>query len=202
MIRSATARAACRLFGARASLAPRHLLATLNGTQSRIPLLRLFSSNPSGDQSSNEETSNEKNAETNLNQDIKDISRQTVDSAESSRQEFDFFGEPVTFRKLTTNHRTSNVMAAIDGFLLCAVSKGKTCVFGGDEGGLEAKSAHAAAIAWSEALRYATIWNMRTSVPMISVVVTAPIIAQTGLGYVKHLDSLLNHANPGTYLYC
>ena len=168
--------------------------------QRRVPSVRMFSNNPSGNQSLEEEV-NDKKSETNWNQDVKDLSRQTAGSAESSRVEFDFFGEPVTFRKLTTNHRTSNVMAAIDGFLLCVVSKGKTSVFGGDEGGLEAKSAHAAAIAWSEALRYATIWNMRTSVPMISVVVTAPVIAQAGLGYVKHLDSLLDHANPGAFCY-
>lgn len=121
------------------------------------------------------------------------------------QMELDFFGEPVTFlgRDDDNESTTSNAMAAMDGFLLCAVSKGKTCTGGGEEGGLEVKSAHSAAIAWAEALRYAAVWNQENSVsdaehetaaPMLAVVAVAPVLAQAGVAYVKHLDTLLQQA--------
>lgn len=115
--------------------------------------------------------------------------------------ELDFFGEPVTFlgRSVGDKDTVSNAMAAMDGFLLCAVSKGKTCTGGGEEGGLEVQSAHSAAIVWAEALRYAAVWNQpeegkaRTA-PMLAVVAVAPVLAQAGVAYVKHLDTLLKQA--------
>jgi hypothetical protein len=113
--------------------------------------------------------------------------------------ELDFFGEPVSFVGLSPEDTTSNAMAAMDGFLLCAVSKGKTCTSGGEEGGLEIKSAHSAAIAWAEALRHAAVWNQagettNRSAPMLAVVAVAPVLAQAGVAYVKHLDTLLKQA--------
>lgn len=112
------------------------------------------------------------------------------------QMELDFFGEPVTFLHRDKSS-ISNAMAAMDSFLLCVVSKGKTCTGGGEEGGLEAKSAHSAAITWAEALRHASVWNQdendntSKSAPMLAVVVVAPVLAQAGLVYVKHLDALL-----------
>jgi hypothetical protein len=137
--------------------------------------------------------------------------------------ELDFFGEPVTFLSgkvddtKDTNSKNnitkvrSNSIAAMDGFLLCAVSKGKTCTSGGMEGGLEIKSAHSSAITWTEALIHAMIWNQTDQdqsttssivlssastmiAPMLAVVAVAPVLAQTGIAYVKHLDTLLAQA--------
>ena len=147
--------------------------------------------------------------------------QQSLDSM-TKHVELDFFGEPVTFLhdspKDGTSHTNihkvrSNSMAAMDGFLLCVVSKGKTCTYGGSEGGLEIKSAHSSAIAWTEALINSMIWNYDKNnrdieardskentiipfestmiAPMLAVVSVAPILAQTGIAYVKHLDTLL-----------
>ena len=139
--------------------------------------------------------------------------------------ELDFFGEPVTFLHDSTKDSSSstgkhaqiqkvrsNSLAAMDGFLLCVVSKGKTCTYGGGEGGLEIQSAHSSAIAWTEALVNSMIWNYQKNdqennngdandniipfaatliAPMLAAVTVAPILAQTGIAYVKHLDTLL-----------
>lgn len=121
------------------------------------------------------------------------------------QMELDFFGEAVTFAGLSSKQETTkNARAALDGFLLCVVSKGLACVGGGDEAGLEPKSAHAAAIAWAECLRHAAVWNptasahpQTKSAPMLAVVAVAPLVAQTGMGYLKHIDSLLKQAKPG-----
>jgi hypothetical protein len=129
-----------------------------------------------------------------------------------THMELDFFGEPVTFVDTSENTpSTSNAMAALDGFLLCVVSKGKTCTGGGEEGGLEVKSAHSAALAWADALRHAAVWNpssatptseeatkadsnvVHKAAPMLVVVTVAPVLAQAGVAYVKHLDTLLKH---------
>ena len=113
--------------------------------------------------------------------------------------ELDFFGEPVTFLGLSPDDKTQNAMAALDGFLLCVVSKGKTCAGGGEEAGIEVKSAHSAALSWAECLRHAAVWNQEgeRSAPMLAVVAVAPVLAQAGIGYVKHLDTLLKQAKPG-----
>lgn len=136
------------------------------------------------------------NARSDRNQDssVDDASRQP----KHVRLELDFFGEPVTFLGHDDESATSNAMAAMDGFLLCAISKGKTCTSGGEEGGLEVQSAHSSAIAWAEALRFAAVWNQAGSVdkasPMLAAVAVAPVLAQTGIAYVKHLDTLLKQA--------
>jgi hypothetical protein len=149
------------------------------------------------------------------------------------QMQLDFFGEPVTFLGLSQHNNnskkdadhTDNAMAAMDGFLLAVVSKGMSCRGGGDEAGLEAKSNHAAALSWAEALRHAAVWNptptptttndtepgdtnngdqnkktkktLQKSAPMLAVVAVAPVLAQTGVAYVKHLDTLLQQAKPG-----
>lgn len=81
--------------------------------------------------------------------------------------QLDFFGEPVTFLACAgpsmaakvDDRVVSNAMAAYDGHLLSVVSKGRTCVGGGEEHGLDVKSMHAASLGWSELLRYAAAWN-------------------------------------------
>lgn len=112
--------------------------------------------------------------------------------------ELDFFGEPTTFRAGPLQH-VSNAMAAYDGFLLCVVSKGKTCFGGGDEHGLETQSSHSVALAWAEALRHASVWNQpneEKSSPMMAVVTVAPVLIQAGMAYVKNLDNLLKQTRP------
>lgn len=113
------------------------------------------------------------------------VSQQQV-SKETIKLEYDFFGEPVTFP--TPPHQ--NAMAALDGCLLSVVSKGKSAVGGGgSEAGIEAVSAHSAAVAWAEGLRFA----VNSQCPMLVVVTVAPLLVQAGVGYVHHLDSLLEH---------
>lgn len=124
--------------------------------------LRLFASNSDNN---NSDSDNVETDESNKNS-----------SSSSSLVELDFFGEPVTFIGLVhhrndqdeslakTNKKkrstaTTNAMAALDGFLLATVTKGLSCSHGGDEGGLEARSQHSAAISWSELLRFAAVWN-------------------------------------------
>ena len=102
-------------------------------------------------------------------------------------------------------------MAAMDGFMLSAVTKGRTSILGGDEAGIDIRPAHSVAVSWAAALRFATFWNHETyedhekkkqspnnvrppkSAPMLAVVTVAPLLAHAGLSYVKHLDSLLEH---------
>lgn len=123
--------------------------------------------------------------------------------------QLDFFGEPITFKgsvsddnsKLKTN--TTKAMAALDGFQLVIVSKGLSCIGGGDEEGLELKPAHSVALAWTQAARFATVWNQPQddgkdiqSSPMLAVVVVVPLMLQTGIPYVKHLDTLLAQTKP------
>jgi hypothetical protein len=114
--------------------------------------------------------------------------------------QMDFFGEPVTFLGLSKADKTTNAMAATDGFLLATVSKGKSCTGGGGEAGLEATSGHAAALSWSEILRHATVWNhpdTSKSAPMLAYIAVAPVLAQAGIAYVRHLDTLLAQAKTG-----
>jgi hypothetical protein len=115
--------------------------------------------------------------------------------------QMDFFGEPVTFLGLSKADKTTNAMAATDGFLLATVSKGKSCTGGGGEAGLEATSAHAAALSWSEILRHATVWNHPNNTskcaPMLAYIAVAPVLAQAGIAYVRHLDTLLAQAKTG-----
>lgn len=112
----------------------------------------------------------------------------------------DFFGEPVTFLGRSEADKTQSAMAAHDNFQLTVVSKGKSCIGGSDEEGLELKSQHAAALAWSEALRFAAVWNQegtKKSAPMLAVAAVAPLLANAGVAYTQHVDSLLKQSKSG-----
>jgi hypothetical protein len=143
----------------------------------------------------------------------------------------DFFGEPVTFATAaadpgsnksstattaTNKAMTSRAMAAYDGHLLTVVTRGLSAIGGGEEEGLEVQAAHASALSWSEALRFAAAWNATAveeeddgddeeerstdravqSCPMLAVVTVAPLLAQAGVAYASHLDQLLQHTRP------
>ena len=157
------------------------------------------------------------------------FSQDSVSASETppgTKIELDFFGEPVTFLGIHHTDKVSNAMAALDGFLLGAVTKGRTCTLGGDESGIFMKAPHSVAVAWSEALRFATFWNQprkkekvskyddedednhndsrftsnhmrpHRSSPMLAVVAVSPLLANAGLSYTKHLDSLLKQTKP------
>jgi hypothetical protein len=110
----------------------------------------------------------------------------------------DFFGEPVTFLGGATTKTISNAVAALDGFEIGVVSKGKAFTGGGEEEGLGIQAAHSAALSWSELLRHASIWSKpESSAPMLAYVAVAPMLAQTGVGYIKYVDSLLEQAESG-----
>ena len=126
----------------------------------------------------------------------------------------DFFGEPVTFFNFTGKD-ISNVVAALDVFEIGIATKGKAFTGGGEEDGLNVQAAHSAAMAWSELLRHASILNnqqpsyglddnddtadtqITATAPMLSYVATAPLLAQTGVGYLKYIDSLLEQVESG-----
>jgi hypothetical protein len=131
------------------------------------------------------------------------------------KMEVDFFGEPVSFFVSDSADISpkvmGNVMGALNGGLLAAISKGLSCTHGGDEAGLEMKSTHASAVIWTELLRFAAVWNQGSnsnsnqlssllSCPMLAVIAVAPILVNTGIAYVRHIDTLLKHtkrAAPG-----
>lgn len=72
------------------------------------------------------------------------------------------------------------------------------------ECGIETQGAHSVALSWAEALRFASVWNQdqeqssqtTMSCPMYAVLTVAPVLAQAGKGYVRHLDQLLKHVEP------
>lgn len=122
----------------------------------------------------------------------------------------DFFQEPVTFLGCDEKH-TDDIASAIgslDGFLIGIVSKGKAFTGGGEEMGLNVKAYHSSALAWSELIRHAAVWNnygLSSSssssrscyCPMLIHAAVAPLLAQTGAAYVNHLDSILQHVDSG-----
>jgi hypothetical protein len=127
------------------------------------------------------------------------VEKQSV--VKESQVQFDFFGEPVTFSGLTQSNTATSIkaMAAVDSFQLAVVTKGLTCYGGGEEAGLETQSIHAVAMSWTEALRFTTVWNQantKQSAPMLAVISVAPVLAQAGTAYVKHLDTLLKNTKP------
>jgi hypothetical protein len=119
---------------------------------------------------------------------------------EGAQIHLDFFGEPVTFFGVSGKDKIPNAVASLDGFVIGAASKGKSFHGGGEEEGLAIQSAHSAAMAWSELLRHASIWNSRPSAksaPMLAYVAVAPMLAQTGVGYIKYVDHLLAQVESG-----
>ena len=115
----------------------------------------------------------------------------------------DFFQEPVTFLGCNekNNEDIASAIACLDGFLIGIVSKGKAFTGGGEEMGLNVKAYHSSALAWSELIRHAAVWNNRASKalssPMLIHAAVAPILAQSGSAYVHNLDRILKHANSG-----
>jgi hypothetical protein len=112
----------------------------------------------------------------------------------------DFFGEPVTFFGVSSKDNIPNAVASLDGFVIGVASKGKSFTGGGEEEGLGIQAAHSAALAWSELLRHASIWNNQgteKAAPMLAYVAVAPMLAQTGVGYVKYVDHLLSQVDSG-----
>jgi hypothetical protein len=123
----------------------------------------------------------------------------------------DFFGEPVTFLGDDGKNSSKDItpaVASLDGFLIGIVSKGKAFTGGGEEMGINAQAYHSAALAWSELIRHAAVWNDYGSssnsttdascrCPMLIHAAVAPILAQSGAAYVHHLDQILQHVDSG-----
>lgn len=139
---------------------------------------------------------------------------QVLDPYEQALQELpdgvqlhlDFFGEPVTFmgvpqqgRKERGDAAITSAVASLDGFVIGVASKGKSFTGGGEEEGIFVQGAHSAALAWSELLRHASLWNNRSgrSAPMLAYVAVAPMLVQAGVGYVSYVDHLLSKVDSG-----
>jgi hypothetical protein len=117
---------------------------------------------------------------------------------EGAQIHFDFFGEPVTFFGIDSKDDISTVVASLDVFEIGVATKGKAFTGGGEEHGMNIQAAHSAALAWLELLRHASLLNQGPKcAPMIAYVATAPMLAQTGVGYLKYIDSLLSQVNSG-----
>ena len=126
--------------------------------------------------------------------------RAIAELPEGAQIHLDFFGEPVTFFGVKGTDNIPNAVASLDGFVIGAASKGKSFTGGGEEEGLSIQSAHSAALAWSELLRHAAIWNRSTAVksaPMLAYVAVVPMLAKTGIGYMKYVDHLLGQVESG-----
>jgi hypothetical protein len=116
----------------------------------------------------------------------------------------DFFGEPVTFMGVSQQQpqgdgAITKAVASLDGFVIGVATKGKSFTGGGEEEGIFVQGAHSAALAWSELLRHASLWNSRRgrSAPMLAYVAVAPMLVQTGVGYVSYVDHLLSKVDSG-----
>jgi hypothetical protein len=125
-----------------------------------------------------------------------------VELPEGAQLHLDFFGEPVTFFGVSSSSGDNSIttaVASLDGFVIGAASKGKSFTGGGEEEGIFVQGAHSAALAWSELLRHAVLWNTRPgrSAPMLAYVAVAPMLVQTGVGYMKYVDHLLSKVESG-----
>jgi len=117
----------------------------------------------------------------------------------------DFFGEPVTFLGVSSakeeqgDTAIAKAVASLDGFVIGIASKGKSFTGGGEEEGIFTQGAHSAALAWSELLRHASLWNSGRgrSAPMLAYVAVSPMLVQTGVGYVSYVDHLLSKVDSG-----
>jgi hypothetical protein len=126
--------------------------------------------------------------------------RAVAELPEGAQIHLDFFGEPVTFFGVSAQDNISNVVASLDVFEIGVATKGKAFTGGGEEDGLPIQAAHSAAQAWSDLLRHASVMNASSpekSAPMMAYVATAPVLAQTGVGYLKYVDSLLAQVESG-----
>jgi len=138
------------------------------------------------------------------------LERALAELPKGAQIHLDFFGEPVTFLADNGNNDSKDIapaVASLDGFLIGIVSKGKAFTGGGEEMGINAQSYHSAALAWSELIRHAVVWNNYASFsttddnscccPMLIHAAVAPVLAQSGAAYVHHLDQILQHVDPG-----
>ncbi len=126
------------------------------------------------------------------------LERALADLPKGAQIHLDFFGEPVTFDETSASKDITTAVASLDGFLIGIVSKGKAFTGGGEEMGINAQAYHSAALAWSELIRHAAVWNKNgCSCPMLIHAAVAPVLAQSGAAYVHHLDRLLQHVDSG-----
>jgi hypothetical protein len=132
---------------------------------------------------------------------------------EGGQIHLDFFREPVTFFQnpvtcsgdvLSRQPDIASAIAALDGFLIGIVSKGKAFTGGGEEDGVRVQAAHSSAMAWAEMIRHCAVWNNNgdessnlptTAAPMLIYVTVAPVLAQAGVAYLYHLDHLLQQVD-------
>jgi len=138
------------------------------------------------------------------------LSRAPAGLPPGARIHSDFFGEPVTFldgqsSASSTSADTASpspdiapAVASLDGFLIGIVSRGKAFTGGGEEQGISAQAYHSAALAWSDLIRHASVWNGDDACcPMLVHAAVAPVLAQSGAAYVRHLDRVLEHVDLG-----
>jgi tetratricopeptide (TPR) repeat protein len=132
------------------------------------------------------------------------------------RQDFDFFGEPITFflkEESIHNHHQENeksikkpficeeALLSYDAFIIQYITKGKSSDDGGDEFGISAKAAHSTAIPWSELLTHLLkacyqdktsneniSYDWKCEAPMLACAAISPILALGGSSYLKLLD--------------
>ena len=127
-----------------------------------------------------------------------------LDLPEGAQLHLDFFGEPVTFFGVTSSSSPgdksiTNAVASLDGFVIGIATKGKAFTGGGEEEGIFVQGAHSAALAWAELIRHAASWNTwpGRSAPMLAYVAVAPLLVQTGVGYMNYVDHLLSKVSSG-----
>jgi hypothetical protein len=147
------------------------------------------------------------------------LERALAELPKGAQIHLDFFGEPVTFLgddgSTNDSKDIAPAVASLDGFLIGIVSKGKAFTGGGEEMGINAQAYHSAALAWSELIRHAAVWNnygagssssketadaadtSHCRCPMLIHAAIAPVLAQSGAAYVHHLDQLLQHVDSG-----
>ncbi len=131
------------------------------------------------------------------------------------RQDFDFFGEPITFfLKEENNHHNQNsnksmkkpfvceeALISYDTFIIQYITKGKSSDDGGDEFGISAKAAHSTAITWSDLFKHILkschqdksnngdgSHDWKCEAPMLVCAAISPILAFGGSSYLKLLD--------------
>jgi hypothetical protein len=198
------------------------LPSTSSTLKSSIPPTSKYFSTASQNDADNNETLQRTSISENVARTIAELqSKNPYDDAlarlpDGAQLHLDFFGEPVTFlgadRPSVVSHRQhkdtlSSAIASLDGFLVGIASKGKSFTGGGEEYGLSTQAAHSAALAWSDLLRYAALWNeypsdpinadKRRQAPMLVHVALAPLLAQTGVAYLHHLDQVLKQVDSG-----
>jgi len=106
-----------------------------------------------------------------------------IDISNQPNLALDFFGEPVTFAASVSNQKV--VMEALDAWILAVITKGRSCIGGGAEQGLEAAGNHSVAMTWSRLLVQAR------HASMVQCATVAPLLVQAGTGYMHHVDELL-----------